>query len=273
VSFFWTSPSFCRRYTDKRGTDREIIDESDVFIDVHKAIRRINPSPLSRRSISTHFPRPNEITVPTANAIASPEMHPIADHGEDSNKKGNEVLLLNEGGLLSHASTPHSESDHPPGTRRSSQQPSLAGIPENALPQLKFLGPANLAGNPKQTKYKAVKIKLAGHQEEHVRVASGVGEGLGQAIQHVEREFPISSRLPAHTENTPQLDGDAEPPNNKRCIARSGSLIERVEHVAGGVPKTVIETTSSSEEDDNESAGSTAERNNGDIEARPLLGR
>jgi metal transporter CNNM len=54
-------------------------------------------------------------------------------------------------------------------------------------------------------------------------------------------------------------------------IARSGSLIERVEHV-GGVPKTVIETTSSSEEDDgNESGGSAGK--NGDGEARPLLGR
>lgn len=35
----------------------------------------------------------------------------------------------------------------------------------------------------------------------------------------------------------------------KKRIARSGSLIERVEHVIGGVPKTVIETTSSSDEE------------------------
>lgn len=251
-----------------KACDREIIDESDVFIDVHKAIRRINPSPLSRRSISTHFPRLGEVTMSaTGTAITSPEIRPVADHDANNDKKWSEDLLLNPEGNISRTNAPNSEDVHPPPTQRS----SLTGIPETALPQLKFLGPANLAGNPKQTKSKTVKIKPAGLHDELVRIASSAGEGLGQAMQHIGCELPPA--LPMRSENTtPQLDGGAEPPRNGKRIARSGSLIERVEHVAGGVPKTVIETTSGSEEDDdNDSPGSTSKKN-GNIETRPLLG-
>ncbi|RPA96758.1 DUF21-domain-containing protein [Choiromyces venosus 120613-1] len=294
----------------------EIIDESDVFIDVHKAIRRIHPSPLSRRSISTHFPRLNEVTVAsTANIAASVVAPESITHPIDPNDKQPEDLLVHDGDLRSTDSTPHNDNDpnlpRPPSAiRRSSQQASLAGIPENVLPHLKCLGPANLAGNPKSTKYKAVKIKPAGNQDEHVRVPVSTGEGIGQVMQvHESRAGSPATILPGD-ENS-QLDGNnvlANPfaitfdpalllkkPNSRedggdeedeahlrtirKRIARSGSLVERVERV-GGVHKTVIETTSSGDESGNgsESSGKKDKkdggsgRKGGDGETRPLLG-
>lgn len=57
-------------------------------------------------------------------------------------------------------------------------------------------------------------------------------------------------------------------------IARSGSLVERVEHV-GGVPKTVIETTSSSDDEgEGSSESGRGRKRNGRVEdeSSPLLG-
>jgi len=304
--------------------NREIIDESDVFIDVHKAIRRINPSPLSRRSISTHFPSLNEAVVSTTTSIvasvAAPEStnrHIGPDH------KQPEDLLIHDGGPRSTNSVPHSDSDpnHPHTTlRRSSQHASLAGIPENVLPQLKFLGPANLAGNPKSTKYKAVKIKPAGNQDEHVRLPVSVGEGLGQVIQAhgpciaspiitlpSGENSPIggndgnggallanpwaTTSDPALLKKTnskveheegPETENASRTGSAKKRIVKSGSIVERVEHVSG-VPKTVIETTSSGSDESgsgSESNGKEKRRGRGrkwggkgdDGETRPLLG-
>ncbi|PWW77940.1 DUF21-domain-containing protein, partial [Tuber magnatum] len=263
----------------------EIIDESDVFIDVHKAIRRINPSPLSRRSISTHFPCLSEIVSSTANAAASVTVPESITYPIDPSDKQPEHLLIRDGDPRSTSLTPHNDSDpshpHPPPTvRRTGPQASLTGIPENILPQLKFLGPANLAGNPKSTKYKAVKIKPAGNQDEHVRVPISAGEGIGQVIQAHESHAASPAIALASDENS-RVDGTygalstnpwtmtsdtapllGEPNSTDECgedpevenasrikgarkrVARSGSLVERVEHVSG-VPKTVIETTSS----------------------------
>lgn len=222
---------------------------------------------------------------------------------------------------------PRSDSDPnhpcpPTSVRRSSQHASLAGIPENAHPQLRAFGPANLAGNPKSTKYKAVKIKPAGNQDDHIRLPVSVGEGLGQVIQAHELRTASPAITLTGGENS-QLDGNngndgtllANPwaaasdsalllkkPNSKgengegpdtedtsrigsakKRTVRSGSLVERVEHVSG-VPKTVIETTSSGSEGSgsgSESNGKEKRRGKKDRkwggkgdngETRPLLG-
>ncbi|KAG0136234.1 hypothetical protein HOY82DRAFT_550428 [Tuber indicum] len=273
----------------------EIIDESDVFIDVHKAIRRINPSPLSRRSISTHFPCLGEVAVSsTANIAASFAVPESITHPTGHIDKQLENLLILDGDPRSTNSTPHNDNDpshpHPPATvRRSSQQASLTGIPENVLPQLKFLGPANLAGNPKSTKYKAVKIKPAGNHDEHARAPLSISEGIVHVIQAHEPPCDGNSRAdgnsallstnPGATTSDPALllkkpnSGDEYegPPGtenasrikklNKR-IARSGSLVERVEHVSG-VPKTIIETTSSGSDGSGSGSESNGKEKNG----------
>lgn len=156
----------------------------------------------------------------------------------------------------------------PPNMRRSSQQTSLAGIPEDILPQLKFLGPANHAGNPRLTTSKTVKIKHAGESvvvHAHAEHSNGNSNGMDGSLDHL-------------TQMSVARTPDASAPQVKKRIARSGSLIERIEHVIGGVPKTVIETTSSSDEEAGAN-GRGRKRNGGsrkdegnNSENTPLLG-
>lgn len=238
----------------------EIIDESDVYIDVHKAIRRINPSPLARRTVSTHYRHTDTaIAVATLTAAA-----PGLEHIENNDvKRNSEDLLVHE----DHPSSEHEAGSAPPTMRRSSQQTSLAGIPEDILPQLKFLGPANHAGNPRQTSSKTVKIKHADGTSTPMQQAAAVGGSdnrNGSTMDgSLDRASQVAFKSPART--------DSLSVGTKR-VARSGSLVERVEHV-GGVPKTVIETTSSSDDESSEGGSSDRGRKRKKkTENTPLLG-
>lgn len=127
---------------------REIIDESDVFVDVHKAIRRITPAPRTRYTKS--------------NLVADTPNGEITD--EDDHPEANE-----ETGLLS--SDKDSRRGSTNGTtvlmrRRSSTGSSapLKPVPirsntADLRQHLKHLGPSNVASRPKATKYTSVKIK------------------------------------------------------------------------------------------------------------------
>lgn len=127
---------------------REIIDESDVFVDVHKAIRRITPAPRTR------YTKSNLVT-DTPNG---------ENMDEDDHAEANE-----ETGLLS--SDKDSRTGSTNGTtvlmrRRSSTGSSapLKPVPirsntADLRQHLKHLGPSNVASRPKATKYTSVKIK------------------------------------------------------------------------------------------------------------------
>jgi metal transporter CNNM len=129
---------------------REIIDESDVFVDVHKAIRRMAPAPYSRVPKGRFVEEPPVI----------PAQGPLVDIGGDS-----------------PATTGHSMD-----RRRSSVEAPLAryqlrrslgdkernstdgyitrlGSTDDIREHLKHLGPSNLASRPRQTRYQNVKIK------------------------------------------------------------------------------------------------------------------
>lgn len=133
----------------------EIIDESDVFVDVHKAIRRMAPAPKSR--------------VPKGKIVEEPPM----------------VSSLTEGQLVdvdgSSQSTPKPEiprrrsSVEAPPPRFQLRRPNndVNGKPSDAWftqrgatdeirEHLKHLGPSNLASRPRQTRYHNVKIKRSG---------------------------------------------------------------------------------------------------------------
>src|SRR4051794_35940735 len=56
---------------------REIIDESDVFVDVHKAIRRMTPAPRTRvpkGGILTDTARPSEHKLDAVTSLESGEL-------------------------------------------------------------------------------------------------------------------------------------------------------------------------------------------------------
>ncbi|KAJ5399690.1 hypothetical protein N7465_010179 [Penicillium sp. CMV-2018d] len=133
----------------------EIIDESDVFIDVHKAIRRMTPAPKSR--------------VAKGKIVEEPPLN---------------ASIVTDGDLIDVDATQPSSLPKPSDLirRRSSVEAPLprfqlrktntdinadsanewvtqVGTTDEIREHLKHLGPSNLASRPRQTRYHAVKIK------------------------------------------------------------------------------------------------------------------
>ena len=134
----------------------EIIDESDVFVDVHKAIRRIAPAP-------THRPRIN--SRPSHGASEHKESsHIDSQDGKDEEMNGTgkrpsvssdyarspktATLLVRR---RSSAGSPASE----PRPQIQSRQYSVSQMRQ----QLRNLGPSNAARQPKSTRINTVKVK------------------------------------------------------------------------------------------------------------------
>ncbi|KAE8555990.1 hypothetical protein EYB25_000689 [Talaromyces marneffei] len=129
----------------------EIIDESDVFIDIHKAIRRLTPAPKAR--------------VPKGRIVEEPPSLP--DSAVDDLHTHLSLSKTQSAG--SEPRRLSSSMIHPPGpkfTLRNNQ-----GAPEQLVVKrgtddirehLKHLGPSNLASRPRQTRYQNVKIKAPG---------------------------------------------------------------------------------------------------------------
>ena len=138
----------------------EIVDESDVFIDVHKAIRRLAPSPAYRTRL--------------------PKGHTVQVERPAANGRDNDLIDIHEGEQLSpddihrvktiDGVAPKAKSSNRntsprqalfPIRRRSSatdHKPQRYSSDE-VREHLKHLGPSNLASRPKATRSTTIKIK------------------------------------------------------------------------------------------------------------------
>jgi len=158
----------------------EIIDESDVFIDVHKAIRRLAPAPRTRvpkgqivaesNDHSGNRPEGNLIDIDEC-SVASPI---------DLQKKPRDLDVLQPKAKgPDYSSPPHSYS--PRIRRRSSGNSQLGELkvsrrsnPGELREHLKHLGPSNLASRPKTTRWTSVKIKPgSGSDMQPINIVSG----------------------------------------------------------------------------------------------------
>lgn len=164
----------------------EIIDESDVFVDVHKAIRRMTPAPRTR------VPK-GEIVVDPASRKQSEQPKEAESDLEHMESNGQRKLSLPE------------TANGPKGTtvlirRRSSgaggsvdrARMALRSDDPELAKHLKHLGPSNAATRPKSTRINTVKIKpgipntIPENRPTHERSTTapidaprgGVGEGL-----------------------------------------------------------------------------------------------
>ncbi|GAM84347.1 hypothetical protein ANO11243_023410 [Dothideomycetidae sp. 11243] len=129
----------------------EIIDESDVFIDVHRAIRRIAPAPRMKFTRSS--------------TTKDLKAHHITDSGADTpdgerpngNQPGSRKSSFHENQRettfqLRRRSSAAEGSPH-------GQHMTLRGTQSDMKEHLRHLGPSNAASRPKATKYTSVKIK------------------------------------------------------------------------------------------------------------------
>ncbi|KAL9603799.1 MAG: hypothetical protein Q9219_000908 [cf. Caloplaca sp. 3 TL-2023] len=162
----------------------EIIDESDVYIDVHKAIRRTNVAPKTR--IGKH----GVVADPESNIGQAEEN--LIDIGEDGKPqhKALQRAQTHDHVPLAHGSTPESIPD----SRRNSnlrRTSSIASVtkdgqpkPLNNLDHFRNLGPSNLASRPRQTRYNTVKIKPGGGglAENIVKASEAASSGSHLAV-------------------------------------------------------------------------------------------
>ncbi|KAB5566662.1 hypothetical protein GE09DRAFT_959481 [Coniochaeta sp. 2T2.1] len=138
----------------------EIIDESDVYIDVHKAIRRLTPAPKARLQ-----GRPSENQTPKGSDTgilvdtSDPNDTPTAPNG----KRPGPITAQTDAHILS--SSPRAttmmmrrSSAGIDGQLVKSTVPVRANL-EEMRQHLRHLGPSNPATNPKNTRSTTVKIK------------------------------------------------------------------------------------------------------------------
>jgi len=140
----------------------EIIDESDVFIDVHKAIRRLAPADQRRFKMSAGQLVEDHMSEIEREELADSETAPLLLNGESR------IPSITNGRTVS-------PSQPVPGTtflmRRKSSNASDSAIGDvttalkmrsnvdDIREHLKHLGPSNAASKPKPTRYTSVKIK------------------------------------------------------------------------------------------------------------------
>jgi metal transporter CNNM len=223
----------------------EIIDESDVFIDVHKAIRRMAPAPRSR------VPRGKVIT----DVSRKPSEQVVLDGASQPNGDAPRKLSLPE------------TSENVPQTsflmrRRSSgnkgsMEPLRSDDPE-VYQHLRHLGPSNAANRPKSTRINTVKIKpgnavpdipqtipenarptssLSGVVTQESSHPGGVGEGLlasagreaSDGVHSVAVGYgtmaPSGDRMSWRSGRSGQKDADDEPRSPKSTTTNGNQYV------------------------------------------------
>ncbi|KAK6083469.1 hypothetical protein SCUP234_03819 [Seiridium cupressi] len=204
----------------------EIIDESDVYVDVHKAIRRSHPAPKARV-------QRKDVMVKDA-AVKDGKLIDV----DEEDDEGQRLRLSRTASATGRTASPSILSSSPRTTllmRRSStgQDGKLVRttVPvkanyEQMRGHLKHLGPSNPASNPKSTKVSTVKIKPGGGNQtrsgsvatdnlEPLSDANGVNErtsllqppanGNGASPSPLQN-YTTPSQYPAPTEaETPKL--------------------------------------------------------------------
>ncbi|KZF21153.1 DUF21-domain-containing protein [Xylona heveae TC161] len=222
----------------------EIIDESDVFVDVHKAIRRMAPAPKYRVPKGEFFAEtPTSIAPGNESQLESGQAVEAVEQAlEDQTDGARERPSLQ----AKRSSVP--EVDSPKATfllRRSSSVAEggsgrvtpvqLRATAPDLRQHLRHLGPSNLASRPKQTRYGSVKIKPAANLPPSAETAAapvtvtssapqgGMGEGLlgsagraaadGVHALHLgygsfDKTSPLRT-VPEHNREAPIVVGDA----------------------------------------------------------------
>ena len=247
----------------------EIVDESDVFIDVHKAIRRLHPAPRSRVPKSEVLGNPDSAiqTQPEGEINRNGKL-PVP--GRTSRSGSVEVGANERKPSLSELAK------SPPGSkflmrRRSSGAEPLAlrSNTSEMRQHLKHLGPSNAASRPKQTRINTVKIKPGG------------GFGLDFVDQLIA--LPETSQLPKDGNKPPSRSPSVILPGIDDASETTG-LLSAGRHVKDGAhavdygalslsPTAKSQDLISLVQPDNERSFSTKETDTENRERTPSLPR
>nr|POF08212.1 protein mam3 [Quercus suber] len=207
----------------------EIIDESDVFVDVHKAIRRLQPAPRSkfRNEISDAL-----ASEPDRERKAVNERTPLLSNDQSANEPLGARSRTNSGvngQTLDRATTflARRKSSTASDVTRDTLRPiTMRSGTSDIRQHLKHLGPSNAASKPRATKFTSVKIKpgVGTIPEGHATTLGS--DGLGR---------PKTSPSPARrsTENPNLLDGNVD--DNAGPQASDGAAAVAANYSAGNI--------------------------------------
>ncbi|KAJ5856442.1 uncharacterized protein N7529_010386 [Penicillium soppii] len=133
----------------------EIIDESDVFIDVHKAIRRMAPAPKSR------VPKGKIVEEPPLNAsvVTDGDLIDVDPVQPSSLPKPSDLIRRRSSVEAPLPRFQLRKNNADVGSNSTDGWVTQVGTTDEIREHLKHLGPSNLASRPRQTRYHAVKIK------------------------------------------------------------------------------------------------------------------
>ncbi|KAF3933738.1 hypothetical protein ABW19_dt0205634 [Dactylella cylindrospora] len=266
----------------------EIVDESDVYVDVHKAIRRMNPAPMARSNYGTNFPSENTVSSKVNQAqeiLAAVDSQKVAGELDkllpeiDRPEAGRRAST----GVIDEEGTPRrpSKTGISPAVMRKLSS-GAQNIPDSLKESLKHLGPSNPATAPRQTGLKTIKIKSVQADTSGNTKSPIVGRDLPKKLAfkddtsaakdvqvqrepqfHVSSEA-VSSSLPdeyitsTNNGSTVTTGAMVVPENSTPRTpspaasfkkARSGSIKERGKEV-GGIRKVIVETSDPEDQDE-----------------------
>lgn len=160
--------------------NREIIDESDVYIDVHKAIRRLTPAPKARihrqqSLVEEHATRSGDDSTVVAD---SSSVHGAQRKSIDwTGATGQESSALSSSPKTTTFMMRRSSAGAD-GQKVHTTIPVRANLDE-LRQHLKHLGPSNPATNPKNTRSTTVKVKPGhGLPQRSASVTEGITESV-----------------------------------------------------------------------------------------------
>ncbi|KAK4665809.1 cell agglutination protein Mam3 [Podospora pseudopauciseta] len=214
----------------------EIIDESDVYIDVHKAIRRLQPAPKARVQ--------RRQSEDQAGRFA--EHNGLADHGGD-------LIQFDTTGTTSFDSPALSSS---PKLATLMMRRSSAGreghhmtVPvranfEDIRQHLKHLGPSNPATNPRDTKSTTVKIKPGTGLLHTAGRSSSVAEGAIEEspLEHVREHAEEEEGDETTSLLNPQVTGKDGIQALQQTYGATSPVTVQLASPINGVPTLTLET-------------------------------
>jgi metal transporter CNNM len=129
----------------------EIVDESDIFVDVHKAIRRAIPAPRMRVA-KGHIVENNKELAPPPNGN-------LVDIDEHETLSPRDIQRVKADGNALRRSVSEQRRRSSTNSKGEEIKPLRKTTTDELKEHLKHLGPSNLASRPKTTRFASVKIK------------------------------------------------------------------------------------------------------------------
>ncbi|KAI1273965.1 hypothetical protein F5Y07DRAFT_375176 [Xylaria sp. FL0933] len=166
----------------------EIIDESDVYVDVHKAIRRAHPGPHARAQRKDLMVRDTATKDGVLIDLAEEDVNDATDDQTAQARRNSSLNGRSEASVLSQSPRTTTlllrrTSADQNGKMVHTMVPVKTNL-EGMRDHFKNLGPSNPASNPKRTRVSAVKIKPGSTTVPPVQPASGLPDTITEDPHH-----------------------------------------------------------------------------------------